>query len=415
MTSTLNLETQSMQHSAFDFFTPRLSPPKDYRQSEPNFENAYICANISQLCYLSSVNAKRMNIGYEEAVRSTLYSWGCSYEDVQKTIFIDSQDIEDIVDDGEDIDDNKKKYITDTQGLIIFHKNTAIIGFRGSEKKVSDWATNFKIRSRELDYTDKPYEHENPLAVIFSKKPRVHRGFLKAFKAILVNPKYHDSVMKQLGAAENVWLTGHSLGGAIAILAANYLLEQVEEEIHVSGVYTFGAPRVGNSHYRDHINDKFKYQYWRFMNDNDPVPDIPFPELIYRYSREGCMLRLNKINGDIDYLRRIDENGERIRIPGKPYRGKFTSVDDHNLGGPGSYCERLFYLVSQNQPNCPEMTFKQLDDQGRIKGITPEISIFQTIDSLLKQGVSEEIIAKSLNVDLEIVRKARNSDFPYSD
>nr|MDJ0507942.1 hypothetical protein [Crocosphaera sp.] len=238
MTSTLNPEIPQMQGSAFDFFTPELSPPTDYRQSIPNFENAYICANISQLCYLSSVNAKRMNIGYEEAVRLTLYSWGCSYEDVQKTIFIDSQDIEDIVDDGEDIDDiddiddNKKKYIADTQGLIIFHKNTAIIGFRGSEKKVGDWSINFKIRSRELDYTDKPYEHENPLAVIFSKKPRVHRGFLKAFKAILVNSKYHDSVMKQLGAAENVWLTGHSLGGAIAILAANYLLEQVEEEIH---------------------------------------------------------------------------------------------------------------------------------------------------------------------------------------
>ena len=56
-----------------------------------------------------------MNIGYEEAVRSTLYSWGCSYEDVQKTIFIDSQDIEDIPDDSENIDDNKKKYIAETQ------------------------------------------------------------------------------------------------------------------------------------------------------------------------------------------------------------------------------------------------------------------------------------------------------------
>ena len=41
------------------------------------------------------------------------------------------------------------------------------------------------------------------------------------------------------------------------------------------------------------------------MNDNDPVPDIPFPELIYRYSREGCMLRLNNINGNYDILRRV--------------------------------------------------------------------------------------------------------------
>ncbi|MDJ0662129.1 MAG: lipase family protein [Crocosphaera sp.] len=410
MTSTLNPETPQMQRSAFDFFTPRLSPPTDYKQSEPNFENAYICANISQLCYLKSVNAKRMNIGYEEAVRSTLYSWGCSYEDIQKTIFIDSQDIED---DDEDIGDNKKKYIADTQGLIIFHKNTAIIGFRGSEKKVSDWATNFKFRSRELDYTDKPYEHENPLAVIFSKKPRVHRGFLAAFKELLRHQLYQDFVINRLSSAESVWLTGHSLGGAIAILAANYLLEQ---GIDVSGVYTFGAPRVGNILYRNLINERLKYQYWRFMNDNDPVPDIPFRELIYRYSREGCMLRLNKINRDIDCLFRIDENGKRIRIPGRQgYNGKFTSVDDHKLDGLDGYCERLFSFAAQRQPDCPQMTFEQLDDQGRLKGVTPEISIFQTIDALLKHGVSEEIIAQSLKVDLEMVKKAKDSDFPYSD
>ena len=420
MTSTLNPEIPQMQGSAFDFFTPELSPPTDYRQSIPNFENAYICANISQLCYLSSVKAKHMNIGYEEAVRSTLYSWGCSYEDVQKTIFIDSQDIEDIPDDSQDIDeikndnqdieDKKKKYIADTQGLIIFHKNTVIIGFRGSEKKVGDWAINLKIRSRELDYTNKPHEHENPLSVIRSNKPRVHRGFLRAFKALLVNQDYRKEVMKQLKSAKNVWLTGHSLGGAIAILAGNYLLEQ---GVDVSGIYTFGAPRVGNSHYRNLINERLNYKYWRFMNDNDPVPDVPFPELIYRYSREGCMLRLNKIKGKFDILRRIDQEGNRIRLGA--YHGNPNSVKDHNLGGPGGYCEKLFELASQNQPDCPEMTFKELDDDRKFKGITPEISIFQTIDSLLKQGVAEEIIAQSLKVDLEIVRKARNSDFPYSD
>ena len=407
-----NSQPQAGQGSPFDFFTPELSPPEDHTQSKPNFDNAYICANISELCYLSSVNAKHMNIGYEEAVRSTLYSWGCSYEDVQKTIFIDSQDIEDIPDDSENIDDNKKKYIADTQGLIIFHKNTVIIGFRGSEKKVGDWAINLKIHSRILDYTDRQDGRENLLSVISSKEQRVHRGFLRAFKALLVNQDYHDWVMKQLGAAENVWLTGHSLGGAIAILAANCLLEQVEPKINVSGVYTFGAPRVGNSHYRDHINDKFKSQYWRFMNDNDPVPDIPFPELIYRYSREGCMLRLNNINGNYDILRRIDQEGKRIRL-GR-YNGKPNSVNDHNLGGAGSYCERLFSLASQAQP----MTFKHLKEKGnkrQIKGITPEISVFQTIDSLLKQGVSDETIAQALKVDLKIVKKARNSDFPYSD
>ncbi|MGK7886985.1 MAG: lipase family protein [Crocosphaera sp.] len=383
---------QPIARRPFDFFTPELLAPEDYTTSEPNFENAYICANISQLCYLSSVNARHMNIGYEEAVRLTLKAWGCSHEDIKKTIFIDSQEIR----------DEEGNYVADTQGLIIFHKNTAIIGFRGSEKKVGDWATNFKIRSRELDYTDKPYEPENPLAVIFSKKPRVHRGFLKAFKAILVNSKYHDSVMKQLGAAENVWLTGHSLGGAIAILAANYLLEQVEPKIHVSGVYTFGAPRVGNTHYRNLINKRLKYQYWRFMNENDPVPDLPFPELIYRYSREGCMLRLNK-NNDYDILRRIDQEGKRIRLGA--YHGNLKSVGDHSLS---EYSKKLLYFARKKQADFPEMEFEKLSDDGKLKGVPVENSDFTVICSFLEAGVSKNLIAKALEIDTDSVEKVVN-------
>ena len=80
----------------------------------------------------------------------------------------------------------------------IFHKNTVIIGFRGSEKKVGDWAINLKIHSRILDYTDRQDGRENLLSVISSKEQRVHRGFLRAFKALLVNQDYHDWVMKQL-------------------------------------------------------------------------------------------------------------------------------------------------------------------------------------------------------------------------
>src|ERR1700686_2804213 len=43
-----------------------------------------------------------------------------------------------------------------------------------------------------------------------------------------------------------LWLTGHSLGGALAVLAsATFSMWQSAQIRPVSGVYTFGQPRIG--------------------------------------------------------------------------------------------------------------------------------------------------------------------------
>ena len=62
----------------------------------------------------------------------------------------------------------------------------------------ADLDINLLTHSRILDYTDRQDGRENLLSVISSKEQRVHRGFLRAFKALLVNQDYHDWVMKQL-------------------------------------------------------------------------------------------------------------------------------------------------------------------------------------------------------------------------
>ncbi|MGB5593547.1 MAG: lipase family protein [Crocosphaera sp.] len=367
--------------SPLDFFMPQLQEPPNYEESLPNFENAYICANISQLCYLSSVNAKRMDIGYEEAVRSTLKNWGCSQQDAQKTFFIESDKITN--EDG--------TFVSGTEGLIIFHDKTVIIGFRGSEKKPDDWGANFKIRARPFDFGE----------------GKVHRGFVSAFKAIVPysgpNVSKFEDVINNIKNAQSIWLTGHSLGGALAIVAANYL---VHKKINVSGVYSFGAPRVGNGTYRNYVNEKLTYKYWRFMYENDIVPDLPPPGLIYRYSREGCMLRLNKTGDtqEFDVLRRVNAEGKRIRLAS--YRG--ISVDDHSIS---NYSDRLFDLVRQNDKDFPRMEFETLSDDGKLNGLYPGVAAFQkrAIFSLLEQNVAVEIIAKGLQVDPKIVQNIKDS------
>jgi len=67
-----------------------------------------------------------------------------------------------------------------------------------------------------------------------------------------------------------VWFTGHSLGAALATLAA-------DRYGNVQGLYTFGSPRVGDDAFRAdfHVNT------YRFVHNNDIVCRVPPPGLYH--------------------------------------------------------------------------------------------------------------------------------------
>ena len=76
-----------------------------------------------------------------------------------------------------------------------------------------------------------------------------------------------------------LWLTGHSLGGALATLAA-WRLQQ--DGVTVQGVSTYGSPRVGNTAFALSYDALFAARpTQRWVNANDPIPLIP-PPLIPR-------------------------------------------------------------------------------------------------------------------------------------
>ena len=87
-----------------------------------------------------------------------------------------------------------------------------------------------------------------------------HRGFLDG--ALLVLPWLR-------GLQPGLTLTGHSMGGAIAILAAALLRTG---GVPVAGVVTFGAPRAGGAVCQHLLRDVPVRQ---FRHAGDPVPDVP--------------------------------------------------------------------------------------------------------------------------------------------
>lgn len=148
---------------------------------------------------------------------------------------------------------------TDTQGMFgEINKDTFVIAFRGSEETgVADWITDLKISQQVFPYKESKND-----------KIRVHYGFIEAYQSV------RDAVLK--GAKETplkkIICTGHSLGGALATLAAlDIKFNCPDKEV---SCYTYGSPKVGNKDFVESYNKRVPNTF-RFVNGVDAVPQIP--------------------------------------------------------------------------------------------------------------------------------------------
>ena len=145
----------------------------------------------------------------------------------------------------------------DTQGFIAADGSHLIVSFRGSEPKLADWLANIQT------VTD-----PGPFP-----KSDVHEGFQDALFPVVLRVAY--MLREYRNANQQVWVTGHSLGGALASLFAALL---VEEKLPFAGLYTFASPRVGNKAFEKAMNSRAKAQgavYYRVVNEGDAVPHVP--------------------------------------------------------------------------------------------------------------------------------------------
>ncbi len=106
----------------------------------------------------------------------------------------------------------------------------------------------------------------------------VHWGFWNSICSIARD--VNDAVLKLYKgstSAKPFYITGHSLGGALAALYA------VQFSPRPSAVYTFGQPRTGDSRFRDIYNAALGSHTWRIVNEEDIVPRVPGVLAGYRH------------------------------------------------------------------------------------------------------------------------------------
>jgi len=105
---------------------------------------------------------------------------------------------------------------------------------------------------------------------------RFHKGFADASAAIW--PSLSVAIEAEVKRRDRpLWLTGHSLGGALALYAA-WLLKRRFVAVHE--VSTFGAPMIGNRTACEAFNREFAGRIFRYVNGRDPVPKLPSMSLV---------------------------------------------------------------------------------------------------------------------------------------
>jgi hypothetical protein len=153
--------------------------------------------------------------------------------------------------------------LTDGWAYVAEGTDMIALAFRGTSS-TKNWDTDFHVALVHPDHTD--------------PKLRVHEGFYQAFiklnEGTLGIKDKLDGIKAATNGAVPIYITGHSLGGALAQIAGAVLGSD-----QVAACYTFGSPRVGNTYFDLWV----KIPSYRVMNYADIVPQVPLP-VVYRHS-----------------------------------------------------------------------------------------------------------------------------------
>lgn len=152
------------------------------------------------------------------------------------------------------IDDSEERF-----GFVLTSPRASVLAFRGSGSTV-DWVSDFIAQQTA-------YQPVQDAGL-------THKGFTDIYMS--TRSQIID-IVNQLPKDIPLFITGHSLGGAISTLAALDLASNTAFTEPI--VYTFGAPRVGDPKFASHYNSLIA-THWRFQNEFDIVPHLP--TLVYQ-------------------------------------------------------------------------------------------------------------------------------------
>ncbi|EPE10300.1 lipase [Ophiostoma piceae UAMH 11346] len=152
-------------------------------------------------------------------------------------------------------------------------KDQIVVTYRGSSS-IRNWLANIQI-----DQVPCSKYLSAGLSASIGSSCKLHEGFAKAWTS-LSNDTY-NGVAKALAAHPSaaIVVTGHSLGGAVATIAA----AELRSKGYTVDLFTYGSPRVGNTGFVSYLSSQGPVgsvgssgtSHYRITHMDDPVPQLP--------------------------------------------------------------------------------------------------------------------------------------------
>ena len=156
---------------------------------------------------------------------------------------------------------NSTLSLTDTNGFVATGWGATIVAFTGTDPlEVKDWLTDLRAARSPDDDT--------------------HTGFREGVDAVW--QRLASVIRNRDTAHRRLFIVGHSLGGALAAIAARRLLRE-EPSAEIAGVYTFGMPRCGGEQFARAYEPLLGPKTYRFVHGDDAVPTLPPSNFGYRH------------------------------------------------------------------------------------------------------------------------------------
>lgn len=194
------------------------------------------------------------------------------------------------------------------QGFLASDAGKVVVAFRGTQvEKPNDVLADVKFRK---------------VPGVFGT---VHEGFNGAVDSLWPEVKAR---VGEVAGGKRLWLTGHSLGAAMAVITAARFVADGRD---IEGVYSLGKPRAGDATFAKALDDQLPNRCFRIVNNIDPVPRVPPQTLGFRHEATRVYMTSAGqviVNASVwkmlsDSLKTRFKNG---------FNFKSVGVDEHNTG-----------------------------------------------------------------------------------